>query len=253
MKEISRQSESSDRGRVKIRTSPKLEKQLGMYLAAASAAGVGLLALSSSAEAKVVYTPANITVAFDTLTPIDLNGDGVADVTLEVFPGDKSFDMIANAPAGNGVRLTGFSAAAGFFGVPIGPGEKFGGSYVQMYNKVFGYGNSSSYGVGGPWANVTNRYLGVKFTIAGTTHYGWVRMTTSKTADPLVTGYAYETTPNHSIKDGAISGPAEVGSLLAPDLPTSDPQSATLGSLARGAQGIAIWRRDEEDANVTPR
>ncbi len=250
MKE-SRQTESSDRGRVRIRINPKLEKQLGMYLAAASAAGVGLLAVSTPAEAKVVYKPANITVPFDTFTNIDLNGDGIADVSVGVFPGDKSFEMVANCPAGNGVRLTGFSAAAGFFGVPVGPGEKFGGSYVPMYNKVFGYGNTSCYGVGGPWANVANRYLGVKFAIAGTTHYGWVRITTSKTADPLITGYAYETTPNTSIKDGAVKGPSVVGSLLSPDLPTSDPQPATLGLLARGAQEIAIWRRDEQEANVT--
>jgi hypothetical protein len=213
---------------------------------------VGLLAVSRPAEAKVVYKPANITVSYDSNTPIDLNGDGIADMNVGVFPGDKSFAMVANCPTGNAVRLTGpgGAVAAGFFGVPVGPGEKFGGgSYQFMYVKVFGYGNSSCYGADGPWVNVANRYMGVKFVIAGTTHYGWVRITTSKTADPLITGYAYETTPNTSIKDGAISGPSEVGSWLSPDLPT-DPQPATIGLLARGAQGVEIWRRDETEATL---
>ena len=105
-----------------------------------------------------------------------------------------------------------------------------------MYYKVFGYGNSSSYGAFGPWINVSNRYLGVKFVIAGTTHYGWVRMTTSKTSDPVITGYAYETTPNVSIKDGAISG-ATVRA-AEPLAPTS------LGILAAGARGLSAWRHE---------
>jgi len=28
----------------------------------------------------------------------------------------------------------------------------------------------------GPWKNLENRYLGLKFSIAGRTHYGWVRL-----------------------------------------------------------------------------
>jgi hypothetical protein len=98
-----------------------------------------------------------------------------------------------------------------------------------------------------PWVNVTNRYLGVKFVIAGTTHFGWVRMTTSKTANPVITGYAYETIPNVSIKDGAISGPtvrAAESNLLAP---THEPTS--LGLLALGAPGLAAWPREESSAD----
>ena len=41
--------------RATSRINPKLEKQLLMYLASASAAGVGLAALSNTAQAKVVY------------------------------------------------------------------------------------------------------------------------------------------------------------------------------------------------------
>jgi hypothetical protein len=239
------------------RINPKLEQKLGMYLAAAGAAGVSLTALANKAQAKVVYTPANISIPFDTAQPIDLNGDGIADVTLQVTPGDKSFDMWANLPGANAVRLTGpgGDVAAGFFGVPIGPGEKFaGGTYQPMYGKVFGYGNASSYAAFGPWANVSNRYLGLQFYISGTVHYGWVRITTSSTADPLITGWAYETTPHTSIKGGTISGPVQVGYLQSPEVRFAASQPASLGLLASGWRGIAIWRREESELapNATP-
>jgi hypothetical protein len=144
---------------------------------------------------------------------------------------------------------------AGVAGIPVGPGEKFAGSFPPMYYKVFGYyGKPSSYAWIGPWANVRERYLGVKFSISGTTHFGWVRLSTFKTQDPLISGYAYETIPNASIKDGAVSGTAQVGYLQSPDLRApAQPQPASLGLLARGAHGIAIWRREESALpNSTP-
>jgi len=50
-----------------------LQRQLNMYALAAGAAGVGVLALTQGAEAKIVYTPANISLGFDQVTPLDLN------------------------------------------------------------------------------------------------------------------------------------------------------------------------------------
>jgi hypothetical protein len=238
------QRETSPRRRAITPINPKLEKKLAMYIAAAAAAGVGL---TNTAQAKVVYSPANITVPYPGCSPIDLNGDGVTDVNICLVYGDKSFQLFAGAPTGNDVRITPeLTAAAGLFGVPVGPGEKFAGSYPVMYYKVLGYyGKPSSYAWVGPWANVKNRYLGVKFSVSGTTHFGWVRLSTSKTHNPVISGYAYETIPNVSIKDGAVSGTAEVGSILPSDLEGPVATPASLGMLARGAEGIAIWRRDE--------
>ena len=254
MKEQTFGSEKSSQPRAAARINPKLEKNLVAYLAAAAAAGVGLTAAAKPAQARVVYRAASITLNFSNEQPIDLNGDGITDVTLVNALGNHSFLLWAFTPTGNGVRLAGTWEAAGFFGVPIGPGEDFtagtatgtssGGVRLKMYQKITGYGNESSYNAHGPWVNVTNRYLGVKFLISGTTHYGWVRMTVSKTSHPVVTGYAYETTPNMSIKCGAISGPSEVGMVEDLLAPASGP--ATLGVLARGADGLVVWRREEE-------
>ena len=195
-----------------FRSIPRL--QLSAYLTAAGAAGVGLMALAKTSEAKIVYKPTNIQVTFEAWTPVDLNSDGVSDASVLLGPGAKGILMYAGAPAGNGVRLNHNSnAVAGFFGLPTGPGEKFGGSKFAalMYGKSFGYGKTSSYVAFGPWVNVTNRYLGVQFLISGETHYGWVRITTK--GGPVITGYAYETTPDTSIEDGAVTSPSKVNSL----------------------------------------
>ena len=55
----------------------------------------------------------------------------------------------------------------------------------------------------GPWNNVKNRYLGLKFQIKGKIHYGWARLNVTGsglgTIVATMTGYAYETIPNKAI------------------------------------------------------
>ncbi len=223
-----------------LRINPKLEKHLGAYLAAAGAAGVGLMALSTQSEASVVYTPANITINVNSPLSIDLNGDAITDLTINYFQASHYIGLVGSVPPGNGLRLNASNfAAAGFFGVPVAPWQPFGTGSVIM-NQRFCYGTCLSYG---PWLNVNNKYLGVKFMIGSTTHFGWVRMSTQNGA--VVTGYAYDTTPNHIIHNGTISGPTHAGNLAPADFTVPVSQPASLGLLARGADGLSIWRREE--------
>jgi len=62
---------------IAIRLNPKLEKGLLSYAAAASAAGVSLLALTPAAQAKIVYTPAHVQILGNVY--LDLNHDGIND------------------------------------------------------------------------------------------------------------------------------------------------------------------------------
>ena len=54
------------------------EAHLNAYAIAASAAGVGMLALALPAEAKIVYTPAHRYVLLNHRLGIDLDHDNVA-------------------------------------------------------------------------------------------------------------------------------------------------------------------------------
>jgi hypothetical protein len=153
---------------------------------------------------------------------------------------------------GNAVRGVGNSSAAcGFLGVPVGPGEKFGTNsyYGHGLRMAAFFSNGSSAHSLGPWANVTNRYLGFKFLIDGQIHYGWARLSVSKYIRNVeLTGYAYETTPNTNIIEGHTSGPEKASNLAPADVLAPVRQPATLGMLARGSEVLEIWRRDEGSA-----
>src|SRR5579863_6398786 len=72
--------------RAPARVGTNLDKNLLAYTAAASAAGVGMLAITQSAEAKIVYTPGNVPIVQNgALLELDLNHDGTADFEFKNF------------------------------------------------------------------------------------------------------------------------------------------------------------------------
>jgi hypothetical protein len=66
--------------------SKSLNRQLNMYTLAATMGGVSALALAQPAEARIVYTPAHISIPLNGgLVQIDLNKDGVNDFALSNY------------------------------------------------------------------------------------------------------------------------------------------------------------------------
>jgi hypothetical protein len=235
--------------RATTRINSKLDKNLAAYTAAAGAASVALLAASQPAQARVVYTPVNTVVSYNNPALIDLNNDGTPDFSVGLVSGEHSSFLFAQPKVtGNAIRVGNGGAPAGFFGVPVGQGEKFATSAYGGFMAGAGtYGNSAFFD--GPWAGVTNRYLGVKFSIAGQVHYGWVRLSVANWrhgGQIIVTGYAYETIANENIIEGHVAGPS--AATVVPTALQDRSQPATLGMLAGGADGLAIWRRTEDNA-----
>jgi hypothetical protein len=198
-----------------------LESQLQGYTAAATGAScgvvtmvAGLLAFSQSADAKVVYTPTHqILEGPSNHYTVDLNNDGIADVSIAV---STSYFQVSATTArfgrmyagglqpGNEVVVnTKKQAAAGRIGQQAGPPDPFA-SRALMGSYFFRSTETSHQTIQkGPWRNVSNRYLGVKLSINGETHYGWLRISVDRSVtEGLLTGYAYETIPNKPIKAG---------------------------------------------------
>ena len=129
-------------------------------------------------------------------------------------------------------------------GAQIGPPEHFNSDSFVAIERGHGSGRSFAGNWGG---NPKNRYLGVRFLIDGETHYGWVRLTVTTQSHPYlfggtITAYAYETVPNKAILAGSAEKSA---SDVKAQNATEKPSGASLGMLALGVDGLALWRREE--------
>ena len=228
--------------------SPPLQRRLNTYALAASAAGVSMLALVEPSQAKVVYTPAHQVIRQNGVYNLDLNNDGTVDFLIQEWNNggfSSSNALLADAALGNAVQgnKTGFRylAAALPLGAPIGPNQKFltGGNNGEAMVSITHFTTGGTSYVHGYWANVRNRYLGLKFEINGQIHYGWARLSVQRQQYHLtatLTGYAYETIPNTEIKAGQTSGGDDESS-AGSSLPNSDnSQLSSLGALALGAR-----------------
>jgi len=225
--------------------SSSLQRHLNGYSLAASAAGVGILALTQPAEAEIIYTKTNVKILLHEPLGLDLDNDGYSDFLFEntTCSCNGRFESVlqvqwlgtqANEVVEQFRGSHYLGAAALKAGKTIGPHHHFGFQRVRMADDCSS--TNCPAGFLGPWANggkgVQNRYLGVEFKISGQTHYGWARLSVSMDRGRLhiivahLTGYAYETIPNKPIIAGKTKGP---------DVITVEPGS--LGALAAGAAG----------------
>jgi hypothetical protein len=228
--------------------STAVHQRLNMYALAAGAAGVGMLALSQPAEGKIVYTPAHRVIGPHHSYKIDLNHDKITDFTISNFGScgtDQCFYALFQKPAA-GNSAVGYNFNSGLVlesalkrGSRIGPGRRFQKGTGALVEAVFSSGGLST-NVFGPWPNVKDRYLGLKFQIKGKAHYGWVRLNVKvvkTTITATLTGYAYETVPNKPIIAGkrhsTDDSPTE---LNAGSFSTPASAPATLAMLAAGAR-----------------
>jgi hypothetical protein len=253
--------------------SESIHQQLNMYALAAGAAGVSVLALSPPGEAKIVYTPANKYLTPNHSISLDLNHDGTIDFLLRDahFMSSTSRHRIIGsldvvAPFASQVNgIVGYSRSARHYssrthyyasalqaGVFIGPKRNFI-PFARLAYVSSGPG-ARRFPIGtciGPWVRAKNRYLGLEFFIEGKIHFGWARLNAHCRGTDVfatLTGYAYETIPVKSIIAGATKGPGDIEPTASFAMPT--PQPVTLGALALGAPGLAIWRRKESSATA---
>jgi hypothetical protein len=238
--------------------SKPLHRDLTVYALAAGAAGVSLLALASPANAQIVYTPLHKVFVPGTSVRLDFNGDGIVDVTIQ----DRFFFHTSFNRRVKGAMLSALPAAPPYGGIAkryynaagaFAPGRKIGSS--RSFNPTSGLMGSASslhldYYFGSWMSEATNKYLGVRFSIAGKPHFAWVRMNVQWQPGPdgiraLLTGYAYETEPSKAIIAGDTGSGNADGADAAPTSEMfSEPEpEATLGALALGASGLTLWRR----------
>ena len=232
------QAPFAKRSRRAVKLSPSLQRDLAAYALVAGAAGVAWLALAPPAEAQIVYTPTHVLLTKDGHMSIDLNNDGVTDVTIREIlcaSGEPTSINSLQAYPGSGA---GFALGDGWIkamseGSIIGGQDSFDSGPAPMY-AVSIYGAYYF----GSWAHAGSKYLGIRFVIGSDLHYGWARIRATYEEHnhriaALLTGYAYESKPNEPIRAGA-TGQSDEDSETAVKSQTHPPDKGTLGALARG-------------------
>jgi len=203
-----------------------LNKRLLAYMATAGAAGVSMLAMTQSADAKVVYTPADRTIVQD--SRLDLNNDGIPDYA---FHSNFAIDGTGGSFFAKAIKFNKFMNYGRPLasGVSVGPDEKFRGGLAQMLNWCTCSGDG---GIGGTWLGIQNEYMGYEFNIQGAAHFGWARFSVTEQGGITLTGYAYETVSLQPIVTGDTGGADDDSA----DRPNAAAASS-LGSLALGVAG----------------
>ena len=251
-----------------------LLKETDRRLLAYALAGAGAVTLSPSADAEIVYTPAEIKLTQGVLH-IDLNHDDTNDFALHNIEFNESGSSnyphgdLQVTPDGNKIVAVlglqryrqAFAVRSGF---PIGPDSPK--PFVALPSRGLEMAYAFCYPLkavqdcnsGGYWKDVTARYLGVRFEINGEVHYGWARFSVAVSQGyiPLIkaklTGYAYETEPNKTILAGdrGLGPEASTGDghPLDANLTTDRIQQfLTLGQLSLGSIGLDAWRQHKQN------
>jgi hypothetical protein len=223
-----------------------LENRLRVYALAATAAGVGLLS-AQPCTAEIVYTPAHGVLPHADWIKIDLDHNGTADFSF--FFSSTNYKVLEREvfaqPAQSQGGIIGYAGAVHPYAsalpkkAKIGPQAAFDGSAAFLDRTQVSHYLCCYTLYAGPWRNVSDKFLGVRFLIGQEVHYGWIRLSIggSNRLKAVISGYAYETVPNHPIQAGQISEEASVPAATSPDAPTTG-RLRSLGTLALGANGL---------------
>jgi hypothetical protein len=177
---------------------------VGMLLPVAALSGAGGAALGD-----IVYTEVDLPL-IEITTPVDMNGDGVADFSLGLF-----WESLSVYDSAGIAYLTPSGQFALPEATPVGPSLGWlsllggGGHYLYETHQDSGKGDGDPTGpwTEGEWADGAH-LLGVRFEIDGATHYGWALI-----GWEYLYGYAYETTPGMAIPAGATPSPGALAVL----------------------------------------
>jgi Secretion system C-terminal sorting domain len=200
-----------------------MKKSLQSRLKTYSSVAAGVL-VASSAGAQIVYTDVNPDVTLNTFPNsynIDMDGNTITDFSLALYSTSISTfhkNQVFFNPA---VSTNSFITSNSYVGVlnlnsAIGPTGSFEnlGFHRNMasFYSFTGGGNTYSYTKGNWTGSNTDKYIGVKFDISGSAHYGWIRLDASLAIpyngawSVTIKDFAYNSVAGASILAGDMGG-----------------------------------------------
>lgn len=166
-------------------------------------------AIPAVSNANIIYTDENpdFNGVIGSQYFLDLNNDGNDD--FRIWHNGASNLYISPLTASNEALGSGgvtfaypFALTSGAM-ISSGAGQFFNNGYAGGFQSL-NYGSCSF----GNWCSVTDRYIGVRFSIGGNIHYGWVRLDVNQAGSVwTVKDYAYEDIMGNGIAAGAMGNP----------------------------------------------
>ncbi|MCU0433195.1 MAG: T9SS type A sorting domain-containing protein [Bacteroidia bacterium] len=187
-----------------------LQHKLKKYSAA-----VGGMTLASGAGAQIVYTDINPdTLIIGGTYSINMDNAGNPEMIVNCYSsstnGNGYSSLSIQPPGANAVRAFQVYAYATPEIIALNAGDTIGAQNTdwiqqsaQNGNLYLGYVNVSGNYTIGQWPGLSDKFMGVRFTVNNQPHYGWVRLSLSIGSDSLlIKDYAYNSQPNQYIIAG---------------------------------------------------
>ena len=192
----------------KTTKSLKLSKQLAKYGALTAA-----MASIADASGQIVYTDVDPDFSGNSGDEffLDLNQDAVNDFRVHQSGYDLFIEPLtaSNSVLGSGAASYNYvypyalsSGAVISSGQNTWLNQGFSAGYQSLnygsYSSYFSFSNCSF----GFWCDETDKFLGLRFTVSGNIHYGWVKLDATFNGGWTIKEFAYNSTPDESIEAG---------------------------------------------------
>ncbi|MFN5912555.1 MAG: T9SS type A sorting domain-containing protein [Bacteroidota bacterium] len=191
----------------------ELQNKLSRYTAAAAA-----IVAASGANAQIVYTdPQDVSVDDDadangfSVVGLDLNNDMTFDFIVaarDTTVGGSRIRFTVAAPYGTASAIAGETPSAYDYALALNSGDMIDNTlnWIAATNTM-AYNVDSANPYNENWNGVTDKYLGLQFTVGGNTHYGWARLDVQAIGDVFtLKDYAFNASPDQGIEAGQTAG-----------------------------------------------
>jgi len=187
-----------------------MKKNLLEKLKNYSKTAAALAVVGGTANAQIVYTDVDADTTLNTFPSnyeIDFDGDGVIDVNAQVLSNSPYYQGRMQ-PVGTNTSVVASSTYVAVLNTSdlISISNSFVTSSTYGLNLVSGNTSGSTWG---NWnSNIDDKYVGVKFDISGTTHYGWIRVSVAyndiNDFSMTIKDFAYQAIADSAIYAGSV-------------------------------------------------
>jgi hypothetical protein len=182
-----------------------LQKKLVRYSSAAGA----LVAAAGTTNAQVIYTDVDpdYTHASGTIQiGLDMDGDGTDEFAIgaiDTLSAGTQYGILSVLPVDASLSAIGGEAPSGYnyaLALDLGMMVDASVNWVAATNTM-SYQVDGAYPYGENWNGVSDKYLALRFTNSGNTHYGWARLDGGGATFTLK-DHAFDATPDAGIETG---------------------------------------------------